>query len=91
MSTLSCTLGFPIVVPVSSQSQPDIPTVPITGQFATAGLSLGGFQLSVDPDRKDPRLYQWTFSVERELPRERPALDGIRRIGGHPSVQAHEL
>ena len=61
-------LGVPFTVSVSQQSDPNTPTVPIAGQFGLPSLSLGGFQLSVDPDRKDPYLQQWTFSIERELP-----------------------
>jgi len=61
-------LGVPIVLPVSQQSDPVTPTVRIDGQFGLPSLSLGGFQLTLDPDRKDPYLQQWTFSIERELP-----------------------
>jgi hypothetical protein len=62
-------LGYPIVTPVEELSDATIPTVRTSGQFLLGGEArLGGFQLSVNPDRRDPYIQQWTFSIERDLP-----------------------
>ena len=64
-------LGYPIVTPIEEVSDATIPTVRTSGQFVLGGEArLGGFQLSIDPDRRDPYIGQWTMSIERELPGE---------------------
>jgi hypothetical protein len=64
-------LGYPIVTPIEEVSDATTPTVRTSGQFVLGGEArLGGFQLSIDPDRRDPYIGQWTLSIERELPGE---------------------
>jgi hypothetical protein len=61
------TLGFPVVAPYSQIGTSSTP-VSTAGQFGSAGPSIGGQELTEDPDRSDPYLQQWTLSVQRQLP-----------------------
>ncbi len=63
-------LGVPFVISKQITSDPITPTIKMSTLFDISNpeIKYGGFQLSLDPYRKDPYLQQWTFSIERELP-----------------------
>ena len=60
-------LGFPVVTPYSQSGTSNVPISP-ANQFGVSGPSLGGYNLTTDPDRSDPYLQQYTLSVQHQLP-----------------------
>jgi outer membrane receptor protein involved in Fe transport len=61
-------LGYPVVFPYQATSDPTLPSISPEGQFGSANPTIGGFELSEDPNRSDPYHEQWTISIQRELP-----------------------
>ena len=54
---------------------PDTPPLFALPQISAGGFPLpepgtGGFAVATDLNFKDPRSYQWSFTIERELPRD---------------------
>lgn len=65
---------------------PPLFTLPQTyaGNFALPGLGSEDFAYAIDPNYRDPRTYQWNFTVERELPGNsslRLSYVGTRSVG----------
>lgn len=74
-------LGYPVVFPYQATSDPNLPTISPETQFGSANPTIGGFELSEDPNRSDPYHEQWTVSVQRELPTS--MLLTVAYVGNH--------
>jgi hypothetical protein len=54
------------------RGQPPLWTLPqaFAGSYSLSQIGTQDFVVATDPTLPDPRSYQWTFSVDRELPRD---------------------
>ncbi len=54
------------------------------GPLALPDVGNQNFSVAIDPGYKDPRTYQWSFTIERELPRDttvRVSYVGVQSVG----------
>jgi hypothetical protein len=80
---------------VSGNRQPLFAFPNVSPSPAALGtIAVAGFRTGVAPDLKDPRSYQWSFTLERELPWRMTALAsyvGIQSVGMPEPVDLNQV